>query len=119
MNTILPPRHVTLEDIRAGLHRRFADRLQDRTILHIVIPTAWAERIYRLLNRGDSEGYRRMRTPDDLHDLLLRLWEYMDNRTDVVDGDYGEPRPNTEMGLAQEIDQAIQYVTAQMKEKAQ
>ncbi len=34
---------------------------------------------------------------------LLECLEYFENREDVLDGDYGVPRPNEEMQIASEI----------------
>ena len=46
-------------------------------------------------------------SPAALHDLLTRIWEYLDDRADVMDGDNGEPRPNTAMQLMQDVDEAL------------
>lgn len=40
---------------------------------------------------------------NELIDLLVECWEYFDNRADVVDGDYGEPRPNKAMSLGEDV----------------
>ena len=40
---------------------------------------------------------------NELIDLLVECWEYFDNHADVVDGDYGEPRPNRAMSLQSEV----------------
>ncbi len=39
----------------------------------------------------------------DTYSLLLDLLEYMDDRSDVLDGDYGNPEPNQEMMFLTEI----------------
>ncbi len=44
-----------------------------------------------------------MQYTNELIDLLVSCWEYFDNRADVSDGDYGEPRPNREMLMCGEI----------------
>jgi hypothetical protein len=41
-------------------------------------------------------------------DLLERLNDYMDDRKDVEDGDYGVPRPNIEMSFSTEISAAME-----------
>jgi hypothetical protein len=43
----------------------------------------------------------------DLVDLLSDIAEELDRYSDVLDGDYGEPRPNWAMRLRQRIDDAI------------
>lgn len=35
--------------------------------------------------------------------VLDEIEEYLENRADVVDGSYGEPRPNKEMSLLTEL----------------
>ena len=40
----------------------------------------------------------------ELTAALEEALEYFEDRYDVVDGDYGEPRPNKEMSLGQMID---------------
>ena len=42
-----------------------------------------------------------------LRAALERCEEYFDNRSDVVDGDYGVPAPNAEMQILSEIRQAL------------
>lgn len=42
-----------------------------------------------------------------LVEALEAAREYLDGRIDVVDGDYGEPRPNQAMTLASMIDEAL------------
>lgn len=37
-------------------------------------------------------------------ELLERVSEFLDGYCDVVDGDYGEPRPNQAMSLKREVD---------------
>ena len=43
----------------------------------------------------------------DVRELLIRLNDYMDDRSDVEDGDYGTPRPNVEMSYSVEIGSLI------------
>jgi len=45
--------------------------------------------------------------PTELRDLLEKLEDYFDNFSDVVDGDYGEPKPNKEMQFLVEIRAAL------------
>ena len=40
----------------------------------------------------------------ELEAVLEQALEYFEDRYDVVDGDYGEPRPNKEMSMGQMID---------------
>ena len=42
---------------------------------------------------------------------LHEVEEYLDNRADVIDGDYGIPEPNTEMRLLTEVRAAIAKAT--------
>lgn len=39
--------------------------------------------------------------------LLEEIHEFLDGQIDVVDGDYGEPKPNAAMLLSQQIDTAM------------
>ena len=39
--------------------------------------------------------------------VLYDLEEYLDQRSDVIDGDYGQPRPNEEMKLLGDVRLAI------------
>lgn len=43
---------------------------------------------------------------------LLQCETYFEEREDVVDGSYGEPRPNTEMQILTEVREALQRVHA-------
>ncbi len=43
----------------------------------------------------------------DVIDLLEELSNYMDNKSDVVDGSYGVPEANKEMVLANQIEMMI------------
>lgn len=43
----------------------------------------------------------------ELTAALEEALEYFKDRYDVVDGDYGEPRPNKEMRLGQMIDETL------------
>lgn len=43
---------------------------------------------------------------------LSEVEDYFDNRSDVIDGDYGVPEPNTEMKMLQEVRDAISMVGA-------
>lgn len=49
-------------------------------------------------------------TSGEIHDALTDLWEYFDDRADVIDGDYGEPRPNEAMHKQQAIEAIQTYV---------
>lgn len=40
-------------------------------------------------------------------DLLMEVSEFLDNYVDVLDGDYGEPRPNRAMNLKSRIDELL------------
>lgn len=42
-----------------------------------------------------------------LRGALEQALEYFENREDVIDGDYGQPAPNKEMTLAQELRSAL------------
>lgn len=42
-----------------------------------------------------------------LEGALYAALEYIEEQSDVVDGDYGEPKPNRAMRLAIEINEAL------------
>lgn len=42
--------------------------------------------------------------------VLHEIEEYLDGKSDVIDGDYGQPRPNREMTLLGEVQLAIAAV---------
>lgn len=44
---------------------------------------------------------------DELETVLAQCRDYFDNRSDVIDGDYGIPAPNKEMRMLQEIDEVM------------
>jgi hypothetical protein len=46
----------------------------------------------------------------DTTDLLNRVLEFLDNYVDVVDGDYGEPRPNRAMSLTTEVGNTLRLL---------
>ena len=52
----------------------------------------------------------------DLYDLLVRVSDFLDNYVDVVDGDYGEVRPNRAMSLQSEVEDAIAAIERQKPE---
>jgi hypothetical protein len=57
---------------------------------------------------GDVMATIRMRKHvGALRRVLLELEEYFEDRADVIDGDYGQPRPNREMQLLTEIKDAL------------
>lgn len=41
------------------------------------------------------------------YDLVINLLEYMDDAADVVDGDYGQPRPNRAMQFQRDLEEAL------------
>lgn len=45
-----------------------------------------------------------------LHDTLIRVAEFLDAYSDVVDGSYGEPQPNQAMQLVQAVELEIALV---------
>jgi hypothetical protein len=45
---------------------------------------------------------------ENIIDLLERLHDYMDNRSDTKDGENGWPVPNEEMSFCVEIQEAIE-----------
>ena len=51
----------------------------------------------------------------DLLDTLNSVSEFLDNYVDVVDGDYGEPRPNAAMSLKSEVDEAFERLERDIK----
>lgn len=46
--------------------------------------------------------------PADLEHACLEALEYFEDREDVVDGDYGVPKANREMQMAQQLRWALQ-----------
>lgn len=48
----------------------------------------------------------------ELLDLLSDVAELLEDHSDVVDGDYGEPRPNRAMRMRQRVDEAIAALEA-------
>jgi hypothetical protein len=53
-------------------------------------------------------------TPADVVDVLDEVAEFLDNYVDVVDGDYGEPRPNRAMSLQQRVQEVSTAVQQQI-----
>jgi hypothetical protein len=49
-------------------------------------------------------------------DMLIVLEEYMSNRADVEDGDYGQPKPNEEMKLQSELLASIEKIEKVIKQ---
>lgn len=45
---------------------------------------------------------------DHLIGLLNEIAEFLEDRSDVVDGPYGEPRPNRAMSLLGEVERALE-----------
>ena len=43
----------------------------------------------------------------EMESVLTECAEYFDNRSDVIDGDDGVPRPNREMQMLQMIDEVL------------
>lgn len=56
-------------------------------------------------------------THDQAMAALWALMEYLKDRSDVVDGDYGEPAPNEEMRLLGEIDCVADYLEERSKNR--
>lgn len=46
----------------------------------------------------------------EIMDTLAECSDFLDNYVDVVDGDYGEPRPNRAMSLHSRVESAIETV---------
>jgi hypothetical protein len=46
---------------------------------------------------------------------LAEIEAYLANRSDVVDGDYGQPAPNVEMNLQRELEEAVGMIREMMK----
>ena len=51
----------------------------------------------------------------DLLDTLTSVSEYLDRYVDVMDGDDGEPRPNSAMSLKAEVDRAYERLERDIK----
>lgn len=49
-------------------------------------------------------------------DALVEASEFLDNQADVIDGDYGEPRPNRAMRVNTSVESAI-IVVLNMRER--
>jgi hypothetical protein len=54
---------------------------------------------------GAKEGYQKAKL--EIVDLLCEVSDFLDNYVDVLDGDYGEPRPNKAMSLKARVDELI------------
>lgn len=100
-------RPVTLAEITEVLRQRVHGASPTDGIF---VPVSWVRRLLRLLDRRPDHPITLVRDRDDLHDLLLRVWEYMDNHADVSDGAYGEQVPNRAMGFLAELDAAIAFI---------
>lgn len=61
----------------------------------------------RRLRDENEQLKRRADLVEPMVEALDSCREYFDNRSDAVDGDYGQPEPNAEMALLTEIDAAI------------
>jgi hypothetical protein len=61
------------------------------------------------MNADAAQPKARMATPevDVLIDALEEALAYFQDRSDVVDGSYGEPQANREMQLAQTMEAAL------------
>lgn len=59
-----------------------------------------------------NDGIKQLKAVLALIAALSEAEDYFDGRADVIDGDYGEPRPNTEMRLLSEIRAALSLVGA-------
>ncbi len=46
----------------------------------------------------------------DILEALEAAREHLDGEIDIVDGDYGEPRPNRAMSICNRIDEAMVHV---------
>lgn len=49
----------------------------------------------------------------ELLGMLEEVLEFLEDQADVVDGPYGEPRPNRAMNLAQEVRDVIAKATGE------
>lgn len=52
-----------------------------------------------------AERYKRER--DRMADALQELHDFLDDYIDVVDGDYGQPKPNKAMNMQMMIDEVL------------
>lgn len=62
---------------------------------------------YDAMTERRDERNAACRREDALESMLLECLEYFENRSDVVDGDYGVPEPNREMKMATEIKEVL------------
>jgi hypothetical protein len=99
----------TAETIGPGWRVRMVDRDatgQVRNLAHFYAAperaAKTAKRIVDTLNRLP-----------ELIDVLNSVTEFLDNYVDVVDGDYGEPRPNRAMSLKASVDEHLEALLAQ------
>lgn len=56
---------------------------------------------------AEGKAARLERENAKLRAALEQCEDYFDTRSDVVDGDYGVPEPNTEMRLLSEVREAL------------
>lgn len=47
---------------------------------------------------------------DEAYSIIEMMKAYFDDRADVVDGAYGDPRPNKEMQLSQRADEILTWL---------
>ena len=60
-------------------------------------------------------GYRNLTTADVI-ELLQRLHDYMDNKSDVEIDEYGQPAANLEGIFCADIDEALSFLAHQIEE---
>ena len=53
----------------------------------------------------------------DLLETLDNVLEFLDNQMDVVDGSYGEPRPNAAMSLHTELTQVVERLKRDVRHR--
>ena len=67
----------------------------------------WITALQASLDDAATKVGQQRKTIHELIDLLGRCAEFIEPYADVVDGDYGEPRPNAAMSLLSAINEEI------------
>lgn len=95
----------TKEEILEIEYNKFIERSILKSIYPNEFPLAYKEIVY-----SGMEAYAtQLKTVlGEAKQVLNDLWEYMDDRSDIEDGDYGIPKPNKEMKLLVEIDALLE-----------
>lgn len=98
-----------LEQVSICMSKFRGDRLRYQFTTHDFLPDKFPPHLTREAEAASLVAAVREHDPLIVN-LIVALEEarnYIDGEIDVVDGDYGEPRPNRAMNLATKIAEAI------------